>query len=128
MIAAVPRRKVDGRDRRAARVLATTLAAARDSPMSGRSTASPATLVSISGIAITAAERHRRVERAAHVEHDVGDRKAQRLDAARGGGTSLTRACAGPLIVLSVAAPRLMRPFILPSNVNPGTRDRDRSE
>ena len=34
--------------------------------------------------------------------------------------TSLTRACAGPLIVLSVAAPRLMRPFIRPSKVNPG--------
>ncbi len=33
---------------------------------------------------------------------------------------SLTSAWAGPFIVLSKAAPRLMRPFILPSSTNPG--------
>ena len=36
--------------------------------------------------------------------------------------TSVTCACAGPFIVLSVAAPGLMRPFILPSNRKPGKR------
>ena len=35
------------------------------------------------GIAIRAAERHRRVDAAVHVEHDVGDREAQRRGAAR---------------------------------------------